>query len=274
MSALLEIRGLTKDYPLNRRRFAWKRGLGGSPVSPALRRAVDGVDLDVARGECVALVGESGSGKTTLARCALHLLKPTAGSVRFDGADLAALAPSELRRLRRRFQMIFQDPQAALDPRFTVGRAIAEPLAVHTDLGRRERERATAELLVRVGLAPDLAGRYPHELSGGQRQRVGIARALATGPDLLVADEPTSALDVSVRAQILNLLAGLRETLGLALLLIAHDLAAVAHLADRVAVLYAGRIVEEGRAAELFARPQHPYTIALLKAVPNRAGVR
>ena len=267
MSALLEIRGLTKDYPL-RRPFAWR----GGPAS--VRRAVDGVDLDVSRGECVALVGESGSGKTTLARCALHLLAPTAGSVRFDGRDLAALPPAELRRLRKRFQMVFQDPQASLDPRFTVGRTIAEPLAVHTVLGRREREQATADLLVRVGLAPDLAGRYPHELSGGQRQRVGIARALATGPDLLVADEPTSALDVSVRAQILNLLADLRATLGLALLLIAHDLAAVAHLADRVAVLYAGRIVEEGKAAELFAQPRHPYTIALLGAVPKRAGVR
>jgi len=170
--------------------------------------------------------------------------------------------------------MVFQDPQASLDPRFRVGRTVAEPLAVHTDLPRRERERAAAGLLERVGLAPALVGRYPHELSGGQRQRVGIARALATGPDLLVADEPTSALDVSVRAQILNLLAGLQESLGLALLLIAHDLAAVAHLADRVAVLHAGQIVEEGPAADLFARPRHPYTATLLAAIPNRAGVR
>jgi ABC-type glutathione transport system ATPase component len=265
MSALLEIRGLTKEFPLGRGLFSRRAGS---------RTVLDGVDLDVGRGECVALVGESGSGKTTLARCALHLLAPTAGSIRFDGEELSELPPAALRHCRRRFQMVFQDPQASLDPRFRIGRTVAEPLAVHTALPRRERERAAAGLLERVGLAPALAGRYPHELSGGQRQRVGIARALATGPDLLVADEPTSALDVSVRAQILNLLAGLRESLGLALLLIAHDLAAVAHLADRVAVLHAGRIVEEGPAAELFARPRHPYTAALLAAVPNRDGVR
>ena len=270
MSALLEIRGLVKDFPLGRGLFA--RRLGGR--AGARRTVLDGIDLDVGRGECVALVGESGSGKTTLARCALHLLAPTAGSIRFDGSLLAALGAAELRRSRRRFQMVFQDPQASLDPRFRVGRTVAEPLAVHTDLPRRERERAAAGLLERVGLSPALAERYPHELSGGQRQRVGIARALATGPDLLVADEPTSALDVSVRAQILNLLAELRLSLGLALLLIAHDLAAVAQLADRVAVLHSGRIVEEGPVAELFARPRHPYTAALLAAVPNRAGLR
>jgi ABC-type glutathione transport system ATPase component len=261
MSALLEIRSLSKEFPLRRGLFSRRGGT---------RTVLDGVDLDVGRGECVALVGESGSGKTTLALCALHLLAPTAGSIRFDGLELSALRPAELRRCRRRFQMVFQDPQAALDPRFRIGRTVAEPLAVHTDLPRREREWAAAGLLERVGLSPALADRYPHELSGGQRQRVGIARALATAPDLLVADEPTSALDVSVRAQILNLLASLRESLGLALLLIAHDLAAVAHLADRVAVLHAGRIVEESPAADLFARPRHPYTAALLAAVPNR----
>ncbi|HEV7515988.1 MAG TPA: dipeptide/oligopeptide/nickel ABC transporter ATP-binding protein, partial [Thermoanaerobaculia bacterium] len=191
MSALLEIRSLSKEFPLRRGLFSRRGGT---------RTVLDGVDLDVGRGECVALVGESGSGKTTLALCALHLLAPTAGSIRFDGLELSALRPAELRRCRRRFQMVFQDPQAALDPRFRIGRTVAEPLAVHTDLPRREREWAAAGLLERVGLSPALADRYPHELSGGQRQRVGIARALATAPDLLVADEPTSALDVSVRA--------------------------------------------------------------------------
>jgi ABC-type glutathione transport system ATPase component len=259
MSALLEIRGLSKEFPL--------RGGG-------VRTVLSDIDLDVAPGECVALVGESGSGKTTLARCALLLLPPSAGSVRFAGEDLAALPAAELRRRRRRFQMVFQDALVALDPRFTVGRSIAEPLAVHTALRRREREREVARLLDQVGLAPALADRYPHELSGGQRQRVGIARALATGPDLLVADEPTSALDVSVRAQILNLLAELRERLGLALLFIAHDLAAVAHLADRVAVLQAGRIVELAPAADLFTHPRHPHTRELLAAVPKVPEVR
>jgi ABC-type glutathione transport system ATPase component len=268
----LEIRGLAKDFPLRAGLFSHRAGV---------RRVLQGVDLDVRRGECVALVGESGSGKTTLARCALLLAPPTAGSVRFDGEELAALAPADLRQRRRRFQMIFQDPQVSLDPRVPVGRTVAEPLAVHGLLPRRDRARAAADLLARVGLSPDLAGRYPHELSGGQRQRVGIARALATGPDLLVADEPTSALDVSARAQILNLLAGLRTSLGLSLLLVAHDLAAVAHLADRVAVLHAGRIVEIATATDLFAHPRHPYTAALLAAVPssspdrpNRRGVR
>jgi len=265
VSALLELRGLSKEFPLGRGLFG--RGLRGA--GGGVRTVLDRVDLDVGRGECVALVGESGSGKTTLARCATLLLKPTAGSVRFDGEELSALPAAELRRRRRRFQMVFQDPQASLDPRYTVGRTVAEPLAVHANLPRAERLRAVAALLDQVGLAPALAGRYPHELSGGQRQRVGIARALATGPDLLVADEPTSALDVSIRAQILNLLADLRQRLGLALLFVAHDLAAVAQLADRVAVLHAGRLVEVAPAADLFARPRHPYTAALLAAVPR-----
>ena len=265
MSALLSIRGLRKDFPLRTGLLQRRAGV---------RTALAGVDLDVHRGECVALVGESGSGKTTLARCALQLLPATAGSIRFDGVELSTLPSSELRRLRRRFQMVFQDPQASLDPRFRIGRAVAEPLAAHGLVPRRERGRAAAELLSRVGLAPALAGRFPHELSGGQRQRVGIARALSTGPDLLVADEPTSALDVSIRAQILNLLASLKDELGLSLLLIAHDLAAVAHLADRVVVLCAGRVVEEGPADQVLARPRHPYTAALLAAVPNGAGVR
>jgi ABC-type glutathione transport system ATPase component len=274
VSALLEIRGLTQDFPLARGLFGRRAGMRRAVDGVDVRRAVDRVDLDVQPGECVALVGESGSGKTTVARCALRLLVPTAGSVRFAGEDLAALRPAALRHLRRRFQMVFQDPQTSLDPRRRIGWSVAEPLAVHSPLTRGERAAAAAALLARVELPEALAGRFPHELSGGQRQRVGIARALATGPDLLIADEPTSALDVSVRAQILNLLADLRESLGLALLLIAHDLAAVAQLADRVAVLQAGRVVEAGPAAEVLTRPRHPYTAALLAAVPRIGGDR
>ena len=234
----------------------------------ATLHALAGVDLSVARGECVALVGESGSGKTTLGRCALRLIEPTGGRIVFDGEDLMALSGDALRRRRRRFQMVFQDPYASLDPRQRIGSVVAEPLEVHSALGHRERAARVSELLALVGLAPELAGRYPHELSGGQRQRVAIARALAPGPDLLVADEPVSSLDVSVRGQILDLLAGLRERLGLALLLISHDMAAVERLADRVAVMYLGQIVELAPSAALFRRPLHPYTASLLSAVP------
>jgi oligopeptide/dipeptide ABC transporter ATP-binding protein len=256
VTALLELAGLRKEYRSAERRLV----------------AVDDVDLAVERGECLALVGESGSGKTTLGRCAVRLVEPTAGAVRFDGEDLLRLGGHELRQRRRRFQMVFQDPWGSLDPRQSIGAAVAEPLEVHTDFrrrSRREREARIAEMLAEVGLPGSLAGRKPHQLSGGQRQRVGIARALAPGPELLVADEPVSALDVSVRAQILNLLAELQGRLGLALLLIAHDLAAVEQLADRVAVMYLGRIVELAPRAELFARPLHPYTSALLSAVPQ-----
>ncbi|HMB53155.1 MAG TPA: ABC transporter ATP-binding protein [Thermoanaerobaculia bacterium] len=259
MSALLEVRGLVKEYALGGGLFGRGRKL----------RAVAGVDLDVARGECLALVGESGCGKTTLARCALRLEEPTAGRVRFAGRDLLALGRRDLRRWRRHFQMVFQDPYASLNPRLTVGRAVAEPLVVHDLGGRAERRRRVAELLELVGLPADAAGRYPHELSGGQRQRVGIARALAAGPELLVADEPVSALDVSVRAQIVNLLADLQRRFELALVFIAHDLPLVEHVADRVAVMYLGRIVELAPVRSLFTRPQHPYTVGLLAAVPR-----
>jgi oligopeptide/dipeptide ABC transporter ATP-binding protein len=260
MSALLEIEGLAKEYPV--RRGFLQRTLG-------MVRAVDGVDLTLRRGECLALVGESGSGKTTLGRCAVRLIEPTAGRIAFDGEDLLALRGGALRRRRRRFQMIFQDPYDSLDPRQRVGAAVAEPLAIHTPLDRAGRAHRVGELLEMVGLAPDLAGRYPHELSGGQRQRVGIARALAAGPDLLVADEPVSSLDVTVRAAVLDLLADLRERLGLTLLLISHDLAAVERLADRVAVMYLGRIVEIGGRRDVLLRPLHPYTVSLLSAVPR-----
>ena len=263
--ALVEIQRLRKEYPV--RRGLFQRRLGTV-------RALDGVDLDVRRGECLALVGESGSGKTTLGRCMVRLVEPTSGRVRFDGEDLTALAPRGLRRRRRRFQMVFQDPYGSLDPRQRVGEIVAEPLAVHGVQGRqerrhrRQRRQRVEELLDQVGLPAVMAERFPHELSGGQRQRVGIARALAPGPDLLVADEPISALDVTVRAQILDLLAGLRQRLGLTLVLIAHDLAAVEQVADRVAVMYLGRVVELGSREAVFARPLHPYTASLLSAVP------
>jgi peptide/nickel transport system ATP-binding protein len=258
LSALLAVEGLRKEYPV--------RGpLGGRRGTV---RALDGVDLELAAGECLALVGESGSGKTTLGRCALRLIEPTAGRVRFAGADLLALRGGELRALRRRFQMVFQDPYGSLDPRQRVGSIVEEPLALHSRLDRAGRRARAAELLAQVGLAPELGRRFPHQLSGGQRQRVGIARALAPEPDLLVADEPVSSLDVSVRGQILDLLADSRRRLGLALLLIAHDMAAVERLADRMAVMYLGHVVELGPARELLSRPLHPYTASLLSAVP------
>jgi oligopeptide/dipeptide ABC transporter ATP-binding protein len=255
LSALLALAGLGKEYRTRRGRL----------------RALDGVDLTVAAGECVALVGESGSGKTTLGRCALRLIEPTAGSVHFAGEDLLALGGRELRRRRRRFQMVFQDPYGSLDPRQRVGSILAEPLAIHGTLGPAGRRARSAELLAAVGLAPELAARLPHELSGGQRQRLAIARALAPEPELLVADEPVSSLDAAVRGQILALLADLRARLGLALLLIAHDIAAVERLADRIAVLYLGRVVELAPAAELLRTPLHPYTASLLSAVPVAA---
>ena len=267
MSALLEVRGLEKHF--HRRRGVLDVVLRRADADrPRTLRAVDGVDLDVARGECLALVGESGSGKTTLARCAVRLVEPTAGAVCFDGEDVLALGPAALRRWRRHVQMVFQDPYGSLDPRQRIGAALAEPLRIHRLGDRAERRRRVDELLAMVDLPAEAAQRHPHEFSGGQRQRIGIARALATNPRLLVADEPVSALDVSVRAQIVNLLARLQRRFDLALLFIAHDLALVEHVADRVAVMYLGRIVERAPRSVLFATPQHPYTVSLLAAVP------
>ncbi len=242
--------------------------------SGAVVRAVDGVSLAVLRGETLGLVGELGSGKSTLGRCLLRLQTVTAGTVRFDGADITATRMRPLRPLRRRMQMVFQDPAAALNPRRRVGELIAEPLRVHgLPDGRRASARAVAdrvaELAGLVGLRPDHMDRYSHEFSGGQRQRIGIARALAAGPELLVADEPVSALDVSVQAQVVNLLMDLQERLGLTMVFITHDLAVVRQVATRVAVMRQGRVVEVGPTAAVFARPAHPYTAALLAAVPR-----
>jgi len=258
-SPLLSVRGLVKHFPI--RRGALQRQVGAV-------RAVDGVDLDVFAGECVALVGESGSGKTTLGRSIARLVEADAGTVAFDGEDLLALRGAALRRKRREIQVVFQDPWSSLNPRLRIGEAVREPIAVHHLLPRAEQAGRVAELLRLVGLSPEMAARYPHELSGGQRQRVGIARALATGPRLVIADEPVSALDVSIRAQIVNLLAELQGRLGLAMLFIAHDLALVEQLADRVAVMYLGKVVELGPCSEVLARPQHPYTVSLLESVP------
>ncbi len=256
---LVEARGLVKHF----------RPLGGwGRFRRDCVRAVDGVDLTIHERETLALVGESGSGKTTAGRLLIRLVEPDAGEVRFDGVNLLQLRPRELRRMRRHFQMVFQDPYSSLNPRMRVGAAIEEPLVVHRLGDRSWRRRRVAELLEQVGLAPADARKYPHEFSGGQRQRIGIARAIACSPRFLVADEPVSSLDPPIQAQIVNLLAELQEKLGLAYLFIAHDLRLVRHVSDRVAVMYLGRIVEEGPTGAIFREPLHPYTRALLAATP------
>ena len=232
-------------------------------------RAVDGVDLSLRRGRTLGLVGESGSGKTTVGRTILRLIPATAGRVVFDGHDVFSIPPRQMRALRRRIQIIFQDPMSSLNPRMTVGGIVSEPLVVHRIVPRRQRRQRVGQLLERVGLAAEYANRYPHEFSGGQRQRIGIARALASGPDVIICDEPVSALDVSIQAQILNLLDDLQEEFGLSYLFIAHNLAVVEHFADEVAVMYLGQIVERAGRDALYASPRHPYTEALLEAVPR-----
>ena len=231
-------------------------------------RAVDDVSLEIKRGETLGLVGESGCGKSTVGRTILRLYDPVDGRIRFDGQDITALSERQLRPLRRRMQMVFQDPYASLNPRHSVGRIVGEPIRAHGIASGRDVDRRVRELLEIVGLPPDAASRFPHEFSGGQRQRIGVARALAVNPDFIVADEPVSALDVSIQAQILNLLESLQQEFSLTYLFIAHDLAVVRHISDRIAVMYLGSIVEVSPAGELYTRPLHPYTIALLSAVP------
>jgi len=257
--AILEVRNLVMHFHVG-------GGLVGGGAGVV--RAVDGVSFSIRRRETLGLVGESGCGKTTTGRCVLQLERPTSGEVIFEGRDLTKLDGDELRRVRQRIQVIFQDPYSSLNPRMTVGQIVAEPMAVHglvTD--SRKRVARVRELLGRVGLLPRHADRYPHEMSGGQRQRVGIARALAMSPSLIICDEPVSALDVSIQAQIINLLEDLQTDLGLSYLFVAHDLAVVRHISDRVAVMYLGKIVEIAGRTELYQNPAHPYTRALLAAV-------
>lgn len=259
MSNLLEVRGLTKHFTARTNWF-------GRPVSHV--SAVDDVSFDLKPGETLSLVGESGCGKSTTGRLLLRLIEPTAGTIKFDGRDITHLTGTALRNLRREMQLVFQDPYASLNPRMTVGDILEEPLMLHGLVPPGKRKARVEELLNLVGLRASHARRYPHEFSGGQRQRVGIARALAVEPNLIVCDEAVSALDVSVQAQVLNLLKDLQVRLGIAMVFIAHDLAVVRHISQRIAVMYLGHIVEIAPAAELFARPQHPYTRALLSAIP------
>jgi oligopeptide/dipeptide ABC transporter ATP-binding protein len=250
---ILEVRALVKDFPVKGGRI----------------HAVNGVSFAQARGETIGIVGESGCGKSTLARTVLRLIEPTSGQLVFDGEDLLRLPPRALRRRRGDMQIVFQDPYASLDPRVRIGASIEEPLLIHGFGSRAERARRVAELLELVGLGAAAAARYPHEFSGGQRQRIGIARAIAAGPKLVIADEPVSALDVSIQSQVLNLLVELRARLALSLLFISHDLAVIRYISDRVAVMYLGQLVEVGDAATIYEQPAHPYTQALLSAIPQ-----
>ncbi len=259
-SPLVQVRDLRTYFPARP---------GGFKAGKHVLRAVDGVSFEISPGTTLGLVGESGCGKTTVGRTLLRLVEAIGGSVRFDGVDVLAARRGALRRLRRDMQIVFQDPFGSLNPRMTVERIVAEPLDVHGVGTVRQRRGRVAELLGRVGLRGEDARRYPHEFSGGQRQRIGIARAIALNPRFIVLDEPVSALDVSIQAQILNLLNDLRKELGLTYLFIAHNLAVVRHFSDRVAVMYLGKIIEVADAADLYARPRHPYTMALLSAVPE-----
>ena len=260
-SPLLEIVDLQKLFPLTQG-IVFKKTVGHV-------RAVDGVNLTLHRGETVGLVGESGCGKSTVAKLLVALEKPTGGTIRYKGEDVAKMGGRALKRYRREVQIIFQDPYGSLSPRMTVGDIVAEGWSVHADVApRKGRLQRTQELLERVGLNPDYVNRYPHQFSGGQRQRIGIARALAMQPEVIVCDEPVSALDVSVQAQVVNLLEDLQDDFGMSYLFIAHDLSVVRHLSDRIAVMYLGSVVEEGTEAQVYGSPSHPYTQALLSSVP------
>jgi len=251
---LVRVRRLVKHFPVENSDAVW--------------RAVDGVSFEILRGETLGLVGESGCGKSTAGRCLLRLIEPTKGDIQFEGRDVTAMGKSDLRQLRRQMQIIFQDPNASLNPRMKVGDIVAEPLVIHSIGNKEERRERVAWLLGKVGLDPDFMKRYSHEFSGGQLQRIGVARALALNPKLIVADEPVSALDVSVQAQVVNLLQDLQREFGLTYLFISHGLAVVEHISNRVAVMYLGRIVEIADAKDLYANPMHPYTMALLSAIP------
>jgi oligopeptide transport system ATP-binding protein len=257
---LVEVKDLKVWFPITEG-IVFERHIGDV-------RAVDGVSFVLRRGETLGLVGESGCGKSTTGRAMIRLNAPTEGSITFDGIDLASLSGPELRRIRRRMQMIFQDPYSSLNPRMTAGGIVGEPLDIHDIGSRQERRERVRELMSTVGLNPDFVERYPHEFSGGQRQRIGVARALAVNPDLIVADEPISALDVSIQAQIVNLLQDLQAAEKLTYLFIAHDLSVVRHISDRIAVMYLGRIVELASSRDLNRLPLHPYTVALLSAIP------
>jgi ABC-type oligopeptide transport system ATPase subunit len=258
--ALLEVDDLHKWFPV-------RKGLLVERTVDHVK-AVDGISFRIAEGETLGLVGESGSGKSTTGYCVLQLLKPTSGSVRFMGRELTTTSRGDLRELRKEMQIVFQDPYSSLNPRMTVGKIVEEPMLVHGQGTRRDRERRVRDLLETVGFNPDFTNRYPHEFSGGQRQRIGIARALALNPRLIVCDEPVSALDVSIQAQILNLLKDLQRDLGLAYLFVAHDLAVVRTMSDRIAVMNKGVLVETGKADDVYTNPQDDYTKALLAAVP------
>jgi oligopeptide transport system ATP-binding protein len=257
---LLEIQNLRKLFPV-------KGGLFFGKIGDV--RAVDGVSLTIAQGETLGLVGESGCGKSTLARMMVRLIDPTSGLMHFAGRDLTSLSGSELRLWRRRVQMIFQDPYDSLNSRHTIGQIIQEPLVIHSVGTAQEQRNKVVGLLKKVGLSPDSIDRYPHEFSGGQRQRIGIARALALGPELIICDEPVSALDVSIQSQILNLLVDLQRESGISMVFVAHDLAAVKYISDRIAVMYLGKIVEIAEADKIYSSPKHPYTRALISAIPK-----
>jgi oligopeptide/dipeptide ABC transporter ATP-binding protein len=256
---ILQVRELRKYFPI-------KKGLLSRTVGNV--KALDGISFDVHAGEVLGLVGESGCGKTTAGRCILQLIPPTSGSVVFEGQELVGLPRRKIRPLRRRMQIVFQDPYSSLNPRLTIGSILREALTTHGLASGRAADERVGELLVRVGLSPSHAMRYPHEFSGGQRQRIGIARALAVDPRLIVADEPVSALDVSIQAQVVNLLRDLQRQLNLTYIFVAHDLSVVKHISDRVAVMYLGTIVELAASRDLYAMPRHPYTVSLLSAIP------